>query len=161
MMEIPKRGLHFCAGPLHTRGPVFRQNAQLHNFFRNFFVYFSQIHFPEYRMYIYTLKMYKYTSLSPVYKYTSRVYIYTFLFFQKYFQKPIDKTVIAWYNNAVNPKTAGVCKIESDSLPRKTSKTNVQNPVRVVCGLYRRIKAFLFSRIYMTDYLNDYNSSVF
>ena len=49
-------------------------------------------------MYIYTLKMYKYTSLSPVYKYTFRVYIYTFLFFQKYFQKTIDKSHKVWYN---------------------------------------------------------------
>lgn len=95
---IYRKNVYFCAGRAQAPWPVFRQNAQLHNFFRNFFVYFAQIHFPEYRMYIYTLKMYKYTSLSPVYKYTSRVYIYTFLFFQKYFQKPIDKSRKVWYN---------------------------------------------------------------
>lgn len=54
-------------------------------------------------MYIYTSKMYKYTSPSSVYKYTFRVYIYTFLFFQKYFQKPIDKSLKVWYNS-INPR---------------------------------------------------------
>ena len=82
-------------------------------------------------------------------------------FFQNYFQKPIDKTAIAWYNNAVNPKTAGSVKPERFPAEEDKHNSSVQETALTVLRSLSADKGFFVFRFTFTVFLKDYQSSVF